>query len=122
MMTKRKKPVFVVVLLLLAACGISQRAVLNFYPANHHFIQYTGRVDFNNPKLPRFWQPGVYISLRFKGDFCAIILQDEILWGKNHNYLEIVIDGKPKRIQTKSKRDTIQLEKLDNFAHSLVIV
>src|SRR5437868_7480904 len=101
MMTTGKKSMLVAALLLLAASSFSQRAILKFYPADHPFIQYIGRIDFKDPKLPRFWQPGVYFILKFKGDFCAIILHDEVLWGKNHNYLEMVIDGQAKRIKTK---------------------
>ena len=64
-----------------------------FFAANDSLMQYTGRIDFSNPLLPRFWQPGVYIQFRFEGNGCQLILQDEELWGKNHNYLELVVDG-----------------------------
>jgi hypothetical protein len=89
----------------------AQRAYtkISFYPADHEFIQYTGRIDFTNPKLPRFWQPGVYITTKFAGSFCQIILNDEILWGNNHNYLELVVDGKASRIRTKAATDTIRI-------------
>jgi hypothetical protein len=40
---------------------------MNFFPANNPNIQYTGRIDFSNPLLPRFWQPGVYIETKFIG-------------------------------------------------------
>ncbi len=82
---------------------------LVFYPASHSFIQYTGRVDFTVPALPRFWQPGVYIDIKFSGEVCEIILNDEVLWGKNHNYIEVVLDGKATRMQTKASRDTIRV-------------
>lgn len=90
----------------------AQQPLLSFFAADHPFIQYTGRIDFTNPKLPRFWQPGVYINIQFTGERCEIILNDEILWGKNHNYIEVVVDGVAKRMQTKSAHDTIlfQLE------------
>ena len=68
-----------------------------------------GRIDFTNPKLPRFWQPAVTISIRFTGASCRLIVNDEILWGKNHNYFELVVDGKAYRLQTKSARDTIDV-------------
>lgn len=94
-----------------------------FYEADHSYIQYTGRIDFTNHKLPRFWQPGVYISFSFRGRFCDIIMNDEVLWGKNQNYLELVVDGKPKRIQTKSNRDTINIDGLlsSSEVHQVVI-
>jgi hypothetical protein len=42
--------------------------------------------------------------------------------GKNHNYLEIVVDGKAIRLQTSSKHDTIFVAKgLPKTAHSLLI-
>ena len=95
---------------------------LKFFPANHPDIQYTGRIDFSNPLLPRFWQPGVYIETKFVGSDCDIILKDQELWGKNHNYLEIVVDGKPVRLQTKSKLDTISVAKnLPKGIHTLLI-
>ena len=95
---------------------------LLFFPANHPFIQYTGRIDFTNPKLPRFWQPGVYITAKFGGETCEMILNDEILWGTKHNYLEIVVDGKAVRLQTKTKHDTISVAKnLSAGIHTLVI-
>lgn len=82
---------------------------LNFYSPDHPFIQYTGRIDFTDPLLPRFWQPGVYIAFSFKGDNCEVILNDEVLWGNSHNYIELVVDGAAYRLQMKSKSDTIFL-------------
>jgi lysophospholipase L1-like esterase len=79
------------------------------YLPDHLYIQYTGRIDFSNPQLPRFWQPGVYISFRFRGNACEVLLNDEILWGSNHNYIELIVDGKAFRLQTKTKNDTLSL-------------
>lgn len=81
----------------------------NFFPGDHPNIQYTGRIDFTNAKLPRFWQPAVYIEIKFSGNYCDLIVNDEVLWGVNHNYYELVVDGKPYRLQTKAKRDTIKV-------------
>ena len=100
----------------------AQQNSVSFFSAGHPYIQYTGRIDFTNPELPRFWQPGVYITAKFIGSYCEIILNDEVLWGKNHNYLEVVVDGKAVRLQTKSKRDTISVaENLSSGEHTLVI-
>jgi hypothetical protein len=97
-------------------------AAPKFYPADHPYINYTGRIDFTNPKLPRFWQPGVTINVEFSGSVCRIILNDEELWNKNHNYIEVVVDSKVIRLQTKSKRDTIDLSKqLTGLEHSLLL-
>ena len=92
----------------LFASAQKQQSLLFFKPDNP-LIQYTGRIDFSNPQLPRFWQPGVYISFSFMGNNCEIILNDEVLWGNNHNYIELVVDGNEYRLQTKTKCDTISL-------------
>ena len=100
----------------------AQRTQRSIFAADHPYIQYTGRIDFTDTKLPRFWQPGVYITIKFMGPDCEIIVNDEVLWGKNHNYLEVVVDGKPVRIHTKSKKDTINVaENLSKGVHTLTI-
>src|ERR1700722_2860901 len=64
----------------------------NFSADNKDF-SYVGRIDFTNPKLPRFWSSGVYISANFTGTYCDVLLNDQVLWGNSHNYIEIVVDG-----------------------------
>lgn len=56
--------------------------------ADHTYIQYSGRVDFSNPKAPRFDWPGVSISARFTGTRCLVRLKD------SNNEYNIFIDGK----------------------------
>jgi len=97
------------ILLVISISLHAQRKGSSFYYADDKRIQYTGRIDFNDPKLPRFWQPGVSIAIRVEGDNCKLVIQDEMLWGSNHNYIELIIDGMAIRMQTRSKRDTINL-------------
>ena len=99
----------------------SERA--HFFSADNKLIQYVGRIDFNDRKLPRYWQPGVYVKARFTGTFCNVIVNDEMLWGKNHNYLEIVVDDTVLyRLETKGKRDTIRVANgLSNGSHTILI-
>lgn len=106
-----KRPLMISLLFLVTVTSLQARLdkKLNFYSPDHPFIQYTGRIDFSDPLLPRFWQPGVYISFSFKGDNCEVILNDEVLWGNSHNYIELVVDGKEYRLQMKGKSDTISL-------------
>ena len=95
---------------------------LTIFEADHPNFQYVGRIDFSNKKLPRFWSPGVYITAKFAGSFCELLINDQELWGKNHNYLEIILDGKPSRIQTKTKNNHLIIAKgLPNTIHTLVI-
>lgn len=108
--------------LLQSKTTIAQQSNTSFFAADNPNIQYIGRIDFTNPKLPRFWQPGVYINVKFSGSYCEVILNDEVLWGKNHNYLEIVVDGVAKRIQAKAAYDTIVVaEGLSDGTHTLTI-
>jgi Carbohydrate esterase 2 N-terminal/GDSL-like Lipase/Acylhydrolase family len=93
----------------------------NFYAANNNFVQYTGRVDFRNSATPRFWSPGVYITISFKGTEIISIINDQELWNKNHNYLEIILDNEKKRIQTKYKTNYISILKLADTIHTLTI-
>ncbi len=107
-MGKRGNKPFIIALFFLSGfTTVSATGYLNFFPPDNTFIQYTGRIDFTDPRLPRFWQPGVCITIKFSGPVCEVILQDEMLWGKNHNYLELVIDGSESRIRTRAARDTI---------------
>ncbi len=119
-------------LLLLIACLPFNRSLYanknihplsTFYFSDDPNIQYTGRVDFSNPKRPRFWVPGVYITAIFKGSFCSFVINDEVLHGNLHNYIEVVIDDtKFFRIKTKTKTDTIDVAKgLSEGNHSITI-
>ena len=102
--------------------GNQAQAGKRFFAPDHPYIGYMGRIDFSNKKLPRFWQPGVCISIKFKGPACDVMLNDEVLWGTSHNYIEIVIDGKPYRIQTKAKKDTIKIQGIKGSGvHNLLV-
>ncbi|HVB03457.1 MAG TPA: SGNH/GDSL hydrolase family protein [Chitinophagaceae bacterium] len=96
---------------------------LHFFSADNPDFVYTGRIDFSNPRRPRFWSPGVYIVARFRGSSCKIFINDEVLYGNVHNYLEIVIDNqKPFRIQTTGMTNIIEVAKgLKNTVHTLTI-
>ena len=87
---------------------------INFYRADNPYFQYTGRIDFSDPAQPKFWSSGVYIKAKFKGDYCEVLLNDEVLNNSYHNYIEIVIDeDKAVRLQTTGKQ--IQLLYRRNF-------
>ncbi|MBS1510292.1 MAG: acetyl xylan esterase [Bacteroidetes bacterium] len=92
-----------------------------FYKADDSLIQYTGRIDFRNQLLPRMWSPGVYIMFAFTGNHITVVINDQELWGKNHNYLEVVLDGEAKRIQTQYKTNYITVSSTPNGTHQLLI-
>ena len=116
------RPLFLFPFLLLTCCSFAQRG-LNFFPANHSALQYTGRIDNSDPAHPRFWSPGVYVRLAFAGDRCAIVLEDEQLYGSYHNYIEVVVDGEaPQRIRMKNRIDTILVKPVRRKARNVVTV
>ena len=59
----RKEWILLFASMLLMAPAWAKRPV--FFGADHPEIQYTGRIDFTNPKMPRFWTAGVYIKAKF---------------------------------------------------------
>ncbi len=104
------------------AASVAREAV-KFFAAADPRIQYTGRVDFSNPNLPRFYAPGVYISLSFSGNVCELILNDEELYGKNHNYVSYILDDLPaKKIKLTKAKNVLNLGSgLGNGKHRLTI-
>lgn len=110
-------------LYVLQAVAQNGESKTSFFGADNKLIQYVGRIDFRNPKAPQYWQPGVYVKARFTGTFCHVVVEDEMLWGKNHNYLQIVVDDTVLyRVQTKKNRDTIRVVTgLSNGPHTIVV-
>lgn len=116
-----KATIFFGLLCLLGGSVWSQQS--GYYPADDARLAYMGRIDFKNPKLPRFWNPATAVFIRFKGTWCEAIVNDQELWGKNHNYLSVQIDGQlPHRIQTSAAHNTLRLaDSLTPGVHTLVL-
>ena len=121
-MPKNNKAILILLLSISMVDAVLAGAV-KLFEADNPYYQYVGRIDFTNKKAPRFWSPGVYIKAKFKGTFCQVILNDQELWGKNHNYIEIQIDDQePSRMQTTAQSDTITIaEGLSTGEHTVVI-
>jgi hypothetical protein len=65
--------------------------------ADNPFIEYTGRIDFSNPKAPKFSYSGVSIRASFTGSSISVLLNDE----GNQNYYYALVDGEiVSRLQT----------------------
>ena len=94
-----------------------------FYPADNQKIQYIGRVDFSNPLKPKMWASGAYVVIKFSGTFCELDINDEVIYGSVHNYLEIKVDNQPSyRVQLKNKENKITLAKgLPKGEHTIII-
>lgn len=92
-----------------------------FHFASDPLLQYFGRIQKADNKLPRFWAPGVYIKARFLGNNCTLFLNDEVLYGNTHNYIEIIIDNKAYRLQTKGRTNSITIKGLKKSSHIITI-
>ncbi len=105
------------------AVGGAGTPTTRLFGADDKRIQYTGRVDFTDPKRPKFWSPGVYVQARFQGSDCAVVINDEVLYGTSHNYLEIAVDDRPPfRVQTQGASSTIPVARgLSPGAHTVTI-
>jgi hypothetical protein len=87
--------------LLAAACDSDESSIFDppidtsphTYDADDANIQYTGRIDFNNAKLPRFALGATSITARFKGVGVSVTLKDEHRYGKWRNYYDAIVDG-----------------------------
>ena len=49
----------------------------------------------------------MYITAKFKGTYYELLVNEQELWGKDHNYLEMLIDDKSISIQTTEKNNHI---------------
>ena len=101
----------------------AEKANRDFVSADNPNIQYTGRIEFADPKRPKFWASGVYLKAKFQGSYCDIVVNDEQLYGNNHNYIEVVIDdGKPFRIQTTGAANLVRVASgLVNGPHNITL-
>jgi beta-glucanase (GH16 family)/lysophospholipase L1-like esterase len=85
-------------------------------PADDTHIQYSGRMDFSNPKAPRFDWPGVSVTVRFKGKAVGFRLED----GAN-NY-NLTVDGKQTTVWvTKAGETDCVLAGLSKGEHTAVL-
>ena len=118
----RRLFLFTILLICCSVASAKYRPAIKLFKADDSHIQYVGRVDFSNPQVPRIWAPGVYITAKFKGSECAILITDEA-GGANHNYIEIIIDGKnPYRIELKEKNNVINVPTgLSDGEHTIII-
>ncbi len=81
------------------------------------YIQYIGRFDFSHPKKAVFDWPGVYLSAKFEGTSCSLLLNDTT------NEYAIIIDNRAPRFLT---TDTSRLYQVatglpDSIPHTITV-
>jgi len=72
-------------------------------------IRYVGRFDFSSEHTPKAWAPGAYLEFDCIGKDAVITIEDELKFGKTHNYIQLVVDGHSKRIKLNGKVNRITL-------------
>jgi len=77
-----------------AACGgDANDTSAHAYDADDPDIQYTGRIDFEDPKRPRFALGATTVTAAFRGVGVSVRLEDEHRSGPWHNYYDAIVDG-----------------------------
>ncbi len=98
--------------LCLAPCAAAAATI----PADDPGIRYYGRVDFSDPKRPRFDWPGVSIAAAFEGRSVGVKLDDG---ADDYN---LFVDGVLKKvISTEKGSRTYTVEGLAAGAHNLLL-
>jgi len=75
-----------VVFLFVSGCHKSGKLII--IHADNNLIRYTGRINFENEKIPEIYWPGTQIEVKFEGEELKVKLKDE----KGENYFNVVID------------------------------
>ena len=82
-----------------AGASIALEITGQIFAADHPSIQYWGRIDFSDPKKPKFSAAAIVIRARFQGTSIGVVLEDEHKWGSNRNYYDAIVDdGAPVKI------------------------
>lgn len=97
---------------------------LKTYDADDPRIQYSGRVDFSDPKAPLYSAPGVYVTTHFRGVSAAVRFDDQFVYDVNRNFYEVIVDDRPpvKLAPDKGVDKYLVAADLENTEHSLTFV
>lgn len=85
-------------------------------------IQYSGRIDFEDPEKPSYSAAGAYITAHFRGDSILAAIADEYLYGRR-NYYEVIVDGQfVQKLAPEAGADRFMLaDGLEPGDHTLVL-
>jgi lysophospholipase L1-like esterase len=79
-----------------------------FFNAENTFIQYSGRIDFTDPKSPTFWFPGISIKADFQGPAIDMVIQDHATGtAQTTNYYNVFIDNTLYKVLQVNSSDTL---------------
>jgi lysophospholipase L1-like esterase len=99
------------------AAAVPASTAAGFVPADHPLIRYTGRIDFSDPRRPRFDWPAVTIEAAFEGGSITALLDD------GGNSYDVTIDGRTSVLRTQPGQTRYLLaEGLGRGQHALRLV
>lgn len=100
-----------------------EKPLLQYHRLTDKKVRLSGRIDYSIPGTPRLWNGGSYLEFYFEGTSCQLDLTDEQRWGKNQNYVSIIVDNKlPNRIKLQEKRSKINIaENLKPGTHHVIV-
>jgi Carbohydrate esterase 2 N-terminal/GDSL-like Lipase/Acylhydrolase family len=73
--------------------GVDVDTTPHVVDADDPYIQYSGRIDFSDPKTAVYASPGVSVSIRFVGTGISALLGDEFRSGTERGFHDIILDG-----------------------------
>ncbi len=92
-----------------------------FVSADNPMLQYSGRIDFSNPKCPVLVYPCSFVKVRFQGTSVSVIMENK----KNYwsNYLGYILDGKQDKVKLpENGTETFEIGKdLEDTVHELLL-
>jgi len=123
--TMKKLVILFILLISQLSCSSNRLKPANqpsLYKPDNKNIQYTGRIDFQNPEKPRLSGAGSCFELKFRGSTCDILLEDQNL-DNNHGYISTEIDGKYQgRIKVTEDKTQYEIAKdLKDTEHTLLV-
>lgn len=113
-----KQVIFFTISLIITILGkdLSASNPVTIIPANHQYIEYTGRIDFSNELAPQFSFSGISIRALFSGTKISAILEDS-----GENYYNVIINGEVTDVLhvTSGKKTYVLADNLPDTVHEI---
>lgn len=92
-----------------------------FIAPDNSDLQYSGRIDFDNPMAPVFVFPCSYVKMRFTGTFINVIIENHRSYWSS--YLGFIIDGVQDKVKLPDEgKATIELASgLEDKPHEILL-
>ena len=89
-------------------------------------VQYSGRIDYSNPKEVSFSHPGTSFKMKFEGTICLILLENRFKPGEGSdttgNYYNIIVDNNPPLVVAMTGYDHMyRIEGLEKGIHTVEV-